>query len=133
MTVDQVRKAAGVALDRDDFCGFYTFHGEKSFGQGDGPTFFFEDADHLRVMLVGKSVFHRAVRADHGTRIGTTLADLQRGYGAALIPPGNADAPDLAWVKGPDATAIAFELPEGRITGFRVGLQPFVTALEFCG
>jgi hypothetical protein len=61
------------------------------------------------------------------------LAELEQGYGATLIPPGNADAPDLAWVKGQDATAIAFELPEGRITGFRVGLQPFVTALEFCG
>jgi hypothetical protein len=126
-------RPAGVALDRDDFCGFYTFHGEKSFGQGDGPTFFFDDAGHLRVMLVGKSVFHRAVRADHGAQIGTTLADLQQGFGATLIPPGNADALELAWVKGPNGTVIGFELPDGRINGFRVGLEPFVTAAEFCG
>ncbi len=133
MTVEQVRKAAGVALDHNDTCGYYTFRGEEGFGEGDGPTFFFDDAGRLRGMLLGASVFHRAVRADHGARIGSTLAELQKGYGAALIPPGRADAPNLAWVKGAAGTALGFDLPEGRVTGFRAGAEQFVTSLEFCG
>jgi hypothetical protein len=55
MTVDQVRAAAGVTLDRDDYCGFYTFHSEPSFGRGDGPTFVFDDAGRLRWILLGRS------------------------------------------------------------------------------
>jgi hypothetical protein len=37
MNVDQVRVAAGVPLDHDTTCDFYTFRGEQSFGRGDGP------------------------------------------------------------------------------------------------
>jgi len=34
------------------------------------------------------SVFHRPVRSDRGAQIGATLADLQKEYGTAFIPPG---------------------------------------------
>jgi hypothetical protein len=133
MTVADVRAAAGVALDKDDYCGFFTFHGEQSFGRGDGPTFFFDEGGRLRGMLLGRSVFHRAPRTDKGARFGSTLAELQQLYGAALVPPGQAESPDLAWVRGPSGTAIGFEVDGGTVQGMRVGPENFVTVIEYCG
>jgi hypothetical protein len=134
MTLDQVRQAAGVDLDREQHCAAaYSFHGERAWGQGDGPMFFFDDNGRLLGMLLGKTAFHRIAQTATGARFGTTLADLQRQYGAALIPPGHADSPDLTWVKGPQGTAIGFELEAGNtIHGFRTGAESFVTQLEFC-
>jgi hypothetical protein len=85
MTVEEVRAAAGVTLDHDEQCDYHTFHGEESFGEGDGPTFFFDDAGRLYGMLLGKSVFHRALRAEHNTRIRARLE--RTGYPACDHPP----------------------------------------------
>jgi len=68
-----------------------------------------------------------------GSRSRATLAQLRQQYGAALIPPGHADSPDLAWAKGPAGDAIGFEWAgDGKVAGLRVGAEAFVPQLEFC-
>jgi hypothetical protein len=134
MTLAEVRAAADVALDHDEHCGFYTFRGSESFGVGDGPTFFFDDAGRLAGMLVGATVFAREVRTEDGVRLGAPLADLRDRYGARLLPSAGDAEPNTVWVESGAGTTLAFDLDQDRrVNGFRVGSEPFVTSSEFCG
>jgi hypothetical protein len=126
MSEAQVRKAAGVELDRasTSACATLTPHGALS-----GLAIIAADSPTVNLVSIGSG----PTATDNGVRVGSTEDDVLRAYGAAaevLLP----DQPEhRVVVRSTDAPlSIVFQIRERRVISYRAGARSIAEADEIC-